>query len=227
MAKSIKNLRILVADDHELVRRGIRGILRAQRGWRVIGQATNGREAVEKTNKLKPDVAILDVSMPELDGLQATRQIRDANPNTEVVVLTMHESDQMVRRVLEAGALGYVLKSDLAANLVKAVKYVSAGKLFLTPRVSDIVVKGFLKNGNQADPAAHSQAQPTPREAEIIRLLAEGKANKVIAADLGISIRTVETHRAKIMQKLGLHSLAELVLYAIRQEIVTPPSPLE
>jgi DNA-binding NarL/FixJ family response regulator len=227
MARSFKNLRILVADDHELVRHGIRGILRAQRGWRVIGQATNGREAVEKTNKLKPDVAILDVSMPELDGLQATRQIRDANPNTEVVILTMHESDQMVRRVLDAGARGYVLKSDLAANLVKAVKHVSAGKLFLTPRVSDIVVKGFLKNESHADPAAHPQARPTLREAEIIRLLAEGKANKVIAADLGISIRTVETHRAKIMQKLGLHSLAELVLYAIRQKIVTPPSPLE
>jgi DNA-binding NarL/FixJ family response regulator len=227
MARSIKNLRILVADDHELVRHGIRGILRAQRGWRVIGQATNGREAVEKTNKLKPDVAILDVSMPELDGLQATRQIRDANPNTQVVVLTMHESDQMVRRVLDAGARGYVLKSDLAANLVKAVKHVSAGKLFLTPRVSDIVVKGFLKNGNQADREVHPQTRPTPREAEIIRLLAGGKANKVIAADLGISIRTVETHRAKIMQKLGLHSLAELVLYAIRQKIVTPPNPLE
>jgi DNA-binding NarL/FixJ family response regulator len=227
MARSIKNLRILVADDHELVRHGIRGILRAQRGWRVIGQATNGREAVEKTNKLKPDVAILDVSMPELDGLQATRQIRDANPNTEVVVLTMHESDQMVRRVLDAGARGYVLKSDLAANLVKAVKHVSAGKLFLTPRVSDIVVKGFLKNGSQADSAAHPQTRPTHRETAVIRLLAEGKANKVIAADLGISIRTVETHRAKIMQKLGLHSLAELILYAIRQKIVTPPSPLE
>jgi len=227
MARSIKNLRILVADDHELVRHGIRGILRAQRGWRVIGQATNGREAVEKTTKLKPDVAILDVSMPELDGLQATRQIRDASPNTEVVVLSMHESDQMVRRVLDAGARGYVLKSDLAANLVKAVKHVSAGKLFLTPRVSDIVVKGFLKNGNRVDPEVHSQTKPTPREAEIIRLLAEGKANKLIAADLGISIRTVETHRAKIMQKLGLHSVAELVLYAIRQKIVTPPGPLE
>jgi DNA-binding NarL/FixJ family response regulator len=161
------------------------------------------------------------------DGLQATRQIRDASPDTEFVVLTMHESDQMVRRVLDAGALGYVLKSDLAANLVKAVKHVSAGKLFLTPRVSDIVVKGFLKNRTQADPAVHLQARPTPREAEIIQLLAEGKANKVIAADLGISIRTVETHRAKIMQKLGLHSLAELVLYAIRQKIVTPPSHLE
>lgn len=227
MNRRTKTLRILLADDHELVRRGIRGLLRARRGWRVIAEAANGREAVEKANKVKPDVAVVDVSMPELDGLQATRQIREASPTTEVVVLTMHESDQMVRRVLDAGALGYVLKSDLAANLVKAVKHVSAGKLFLTPRVSDIVVKGFLKNGNRADPAVRPQARPTLREAEIIRLLAEGKANKVIAADLGISIRTVETHRAKIMQKLGLHSVAELVHYAIRQKIVTLPDPQE
>src|SRR5580704_11235530 len=196
MAKSAKKLRILIADDHELVRRGIGGLLRARRGWKVVGLAASGREAVEKATKLKPDIVIVDFAMPDLDGIQATREIRKANPNTEVVVLTMHESDQLVRRVLDAGARGYVLKSDLAAQLVKAVKHVSAGKLFLTPRVSDIVVKGFLKNGIQADPAAHPQARPTPREAEIIRLLAGGKANKVIAADLGISIRTVETHRA-------------------------------
>jgi DNA-binding NarL/FixJ family response regulator len=221
--RGTKKLRILVADDHELVRHGIRGLLRARRGWRVIGEATNGQEAVEKTNKLKPDVAILDVSMPDSDGLQATRQIRDASPNTKVVVLTMHESDQMVRRVLDAGALGYVLKSDLAANLVKAVKNVSAGRLFLTPRVSEIVLKGFLKNGNQADPPELTQARPTPREVEIIQLLAEGKANKVIAASLGITIRTVETHRARIMVKLGLHSVAGLVHYAIRQKIITLP----
>ncbi len=227
MAGSIKELRILVADDHELVRHGIRGILRARRGWRVIGEAGNGQEAVEKTDKLKPDVAILDVSMPDLDGLQATRKIRAASPNTKVVVLTMHESDQMVHQVLDAGALGYVLKSDLAANLVKAVEDASAGRLFLTPRVSDIVLKGFLKNGNQAGPSEPSSAKPTPREVQIIRLLAEGKANKVIAASLGITIRTVETHRARIMVKLGLHSLAGLVHYAIRQKIVTLPTPLE
>jgi DNA-binding NarL/FixJ family response regulator len=227
MTRNAKKLRILVADDHELVRRGIRGLLRAQRGWRVIGEATNGREAVEKTNKLKPDVAIVDISMPDLDGLQTTRQIREAAPSAQVVVLTMHESDQMVRRVLEAGALGYVLKSDLASHLVKAVKDVAAGKLFLTPKVSDIVLKGFLKNENQPDPTEHSQRRPTPREVEIMRLLAEGKANKKIAADLGITLRTVETHRAKIMLKLGLHSLAELIHYAIRHKIVPPPSASE
>jgi DNA-binding NarL/FixJ family response regulator len=227
MTKGTKPLRILVADDHELVRRGIRGLLRARRGWTVVGEAMNGREAVEKANRLKPDVAILDISMPDLDGLQATRRIREAVPTTEVVVLTMHESDQMVRRVLDAGARGYVLKSDLATHLVKAVKDVCAGKMFLTPRVSDIVVRGFLATGEESDPTEHSQARPTPREVEIIRLLAEGKANKEIAAKLGITIRTVETHRAKIMLKLGLHSLAELIHYAIRHKIFTSPSSAE
>jgi len=221
MTRGTKRLRILVADDHELVRRGIRGLLRARRGWTVVGEAMNGREAVEKANRLKPDVAILDISMPDLDGLQATRQIRKAVPTTEVVVLTMHESDQMVRRVLDAGALGYVLKSDLATQLVKAVKDVSAGKQFLTPRISDMVLKGFLKTGNQVDKTGRSQARPTPREIEVIRLLADGKANKEIAVELGITIRTVETHRAKIMLKLGLHSLTELIHYAIRHKIFT------
>ena len=227
MTKGAKPLRILVADDHELVRRGIRGLLRARRGWTVVGEAMNGREAVEKANRLKPDVAILDISMPDLDGLQATRRIREAVPTTEVVVLTMHESDQMVRRVLDAGARGYVLKSDLATHLVKAVKDVCAGKMFLTPRVSDIVVRGFLTTRERSDPTEHSEARPTPREVEIIRLLAEGKANKEIAVKLGITIRTVETHRAKIMLKLGLHSLAELIHYAIRHKIFTSPSSAE
>jgi DNA-binding NarL/FixJ family response regulator len=213
-----------VADDHELVRRGIRGLLCARRGWTVVGEAMNGREAVEKANRLKPDVAILDISMPDLDGLQATRRIRDAVPTTEVVVLTMHESDQMVRRVLDAGALGYVLKSDLPTQLVKAVKDVSAGKQFLTPRISDIVLKGFLKTGNQVDTMGRSQVRPTSREVEVIRLLAEGKANKEIAIRLGITIRTVETHRAKIMLKVGVHSLAELIHYAIRHKIFTAPN---
>jgi DNA-binding NarL/FixJ family response regulator len=224
MIRRTKKLRILVADDHELVRRGIRGILRARGGWTVVGEAMDGREAIEKANRLKPDVAILDISMPGLDGLQATRRIREAVPSTEIVVLTMHESDQMVRRILDAGARGYVLKSDLATHLVKAVKNVSVGRLFLTPRVSDIVMKGFLMTGNQSEPTNHSQVRPTSREVEIIRFLAEGKANKEIAVELGITIRTVETHRAKIMLKLGLHSLAEIIHYAIRHKIFKVPN---
>jgi DNA-binding NarL/FixJ family response regulator len=227
MARRSKKLRILLADDHELVRRGIRGLLCARRGWKVVGEAANGREAVAKASKLKPDVAIVDISMPDLDGLQATRQIRETVPTTEVVVLTMHESDQMVRRVLEAGALGYVLKSDLAPHLVKAVKDVSAGKMFLTPRVSGIVLQGFLNTGNQQEAKEHSHVRPTPRETEVIRLLAEGKTNKEIAAELGITMRTAETHRAKIMSKLGLHSLAAVVHYAIRHKIISAPSASE
>jgi DNA-binding NarL/FixJ family response regulator len=219
MPKSAKKLRILVADDHELVRRGIGGLLRTRPGWKVVGLAASGGEAVEKARKLKPDIVIVDVAMPDLDGIQATREIRRANPNTEVVVLTMHESDQMVRRVLDAGARGYVLKSDLAAQLPKAVKTVAARKLFLTPKVSDIVLKGFLKTEHQLEAGQSFPPAPTPREAEIIRLLAQGKANKKIATELGITIRTVETHRANIMLKLGLHSLTELIHYAIRRGI--------
>jgi DNA-binding NarL/FixJ family response regulator len=209
----VKRLRILIADDHGLVRRGAGAVLRSQRGWRVVGEAANGREALEKAIKLKPDVAILDISMPELDGVEATRQILEAVPDTRVLVLTMHESDQMVRRALAAGARGYLLKSDLTECLAKAVKAIVDGKRFLTPKVSEIVLDGFLRTRSE-----HRQGQrTTPREMEIVCLLAEGKSNKEIAAQLGITVRTVETHRAKIMLKLDLHSLADLINYAIRQ----------
>jgi DNA-binding NarL/FixJ family response regulator len=216
----MKQLRILIADDHELVRYGIRGILQLQRGWRVAGEARNGREAVEKAKTLKPDIAIIDFSMPELDGLQATRQIREVAPNTEIVMLTMHESDQMVRRVLAAGALGYVLKSDLATHLVKAVRDAAKGRHFLSPRVSDIVLEGFLTTERQSAHKEETQVHLTPRELEVVHLLAEGKTNKVVSTELKITVRTVETHRAKIMLKLGLHSLGELIQYAIRKKII-------
>ncbi|HXN93418.1 MAG TPA: response regulator transcription factor [Candidatus Acidoferrales bacterium] len=216
----MKQLRILIADDHGLVRRGARAILRSRRGWRVVGEAANGREAVEKARELKPDVAVVDISMPELDGLEVARQIRQTLPDTKVLVLSMHESDQMVRRALEAGACGYLLKSDLTECLAKAVKAVSEGKHFLTPKVSEIVVEGFLNSGNQHQQDGRAGLRITPRELEIVRLLAEGKVNKEIAALLGITVRTVETHRAKIMLKLGLHSLAELIHYALRHGII-------
>lgn len=222
MIRAARKLRIVVADDHELVRRGILGLLRSQRGWKVAGEAANGREAVEKVRKLRPDVIILDIGMPSFDGLEATRQIREAAPKTEILILSMHESNQMVRRALEAGARGYVLKSDLAGHLVKAVNGVSKGKFYLTPKVSEIVLKGFLKTGKEAQQAENSQARPTPRETEIVRLLAEGKANKEIASELGIATRTVETHRAKIMLKLGFHSLSQLIHYAIRHNLASP-----
>jgi DNA-binding NarL/FixJ family response regulator len=215
----VKKLRILIADDHGLVRRGARTLLQARDGWRVVGEAANGREAVEKAIKLKPGVAIVDISMPELDGVEVVRQIREAVPDTKVLVLTMHESDQIVRRALDAGARGYLLKSDLTDCLMKAVKAIAEGKRFLTPKVSEIVLEGFLKTRSQHQQGERAGTRTTPREIEIIRLLAEGKTNKEIAAQLGITVSTVETHRAKIMLKLGLHSLAELIHYAMRREI--------
>jgi DNA-binding NarL/FixJ family response regulator len=167
-------------------------------------------------------VAVVDISMPELDGVEVARQIREAVPDTKVLMLTMHESDQMVRRALEAGARGYLLKSDLTECLAKAVEAVSKGKRFLTPKVSEIVLDGFLKPRSQHQHGKRAGPATTPRELEIVRLLAAGKTNKEIGALLGITVRTVETHRAKIMLKLGLHSLAELVHYAMRNEIISP-----
>jgi DNA-binding NarL/FixJ family response regulator len=186
-----------------------------------VGEAATGTEAVAKAKQLKPDVAIVDISMPELDGVQVTRQIREAVPNTKVLVLTMHESGQVVQNALDAGAHGYVLKSDLSESLVQAVKDVAAGKRSLTPKVSEIVLEGFLKARGYEQLA--EQAQPTPREIQIIRLLAEGKVNKEIAYQLGIAVRTVEAHRAHVMQKLGLHSLADLIHFALRHGIATIP----
>jgi DNA-binding NarL/FixJ family response regulator len=221
MARNTKQLRIVVADDHELVRRGIRDLLQVQRGWKVVGEAANGCEAVEKVKKLRPDIAILDITMPKMDGLETTRQIRELAAKTRVLVLTMHESDQMVRRVLDAGAQGYVLKSDMAMQLIEAVKDLANDKISLTPRVSKIVLEGFLKPQADIMQSEHAQARLTPREREIIRLLASGKGNKEIADELGITVRTVETHRARIMMKMGCHSLSELIRSAIHEKIVT------
>jgi len=221
MIRDAKKLRIVVADDHELVRRGIRGLLEMQRGWKVVGEAARGGDAVERVKKLVPDVAILDVTMPDMDGLEATRRICEAGVGTRVLILTMHESDQMVRRVLEAGARGYVLKSDMGLHLIQAVKDLAHGKISLTPKVSEIVLEGFLKVDADGKPSNYSQARPTERERQVIRLLAEGKANKEIATQLGITIRTVETHRARIMMKMGFHSLTDLIHYAIRDRIIT------
>lgn len=220
MTKNKNTLRIVVADDHELVRRGIRDLLQAQRDWKVVGEAVGGRDAIEIVKKLKPDIAIVDITMPDADGLEVTRRIREDSHETQILILTMHESDQMVRRVLEMGARGYVLKSDMAAHLVQAVKDLANGKLSLTPKVSAMVLESFLKGG-ASKPPENGHGRPTPREVEIIRLLAEGKTNKEIAAELGIALRTVETHRGRIMMKMGLHSLTELIHYAIRDKIIT------
>jgi DNA-binding NarL/FixJ family response regulator len=220
MPRRKEQFRIVIADDHELVRRGIRSILTTRRGWQVVGEASDGAQAARLVKHLRPHVLIMEVTMPKLDGLEATRKILKDFPETKILILTMHESDQMVRRILEAGAKGYILKSDTAEQLVRAVRDVSQGKLFLTPKVSDIVLRGFLDVQKRSRTALDDAAKPTAREREILPLLVMGKTNKEIGSLLGITVRTVETHRAKIMLKLGVHSIAELIHFAMDRGLV-------
>jgi DNA-binding NarL/FixJ family response regulator len=212
-------LRILVADDHEAVRRGLKAILEGHGEWTVVGEATTGREAVEKAGALKPNVVILDMSMPELNGLEATRGILKAVPEASVLVLTQHDSDQLVRAFLRAGAQGYMMKSDAARDLVTAVESLQQGRPFFTSRVARAVLDGYLKSlATEGGPAADL----TPSERQIVQMLAEGNSNKEVAARLDISVKTVETHRANIMRKLELHSISDLVRYAVRNNILQP-----
>jgi len=214
----MKSVRILVADDHEVVRRGVCSLLEAQPGWTVVGEAITGRDAVKKAEKLRPDVVILDISMPELNGLEATRLIMKTAPQIEVLILTIHDSEQVARQVLAAGARGYVLKSDAARNLVIAVDTLCQHKPFFTTAVSEMVFRDFLKSNRPEDQSAGDRL--TPREREIVQLLAEGKSNKEVASILGISVKTAETHRRNVLSKLNLHSISDLIHYAIRNKII-------
>jgi DNA-binding NarL/FixJ family response regulator len=212
----MKGVRILLADDHEIVRHGLRRLLETQSGWEICGEAGSGTEAVEKARQLKPDIAILDYSMPELNGAEAARQILAHAPETEILILTMHDSEQLLREVLALGARGYVLKSDAMSEMVKAVRSLAGHKRFLSPGASGLAVEGFLRGGGEPEPADRL----TPREREIVRLLAGGKSNKEVAVALDISVKTVEAHRANIMHKLNLSAFSDLVHYAIRNKIV-------
>jgi len=212
--------RILVADDHEVVRRGLCVLLRGQPEWEVCGEASDGREAVEKVLTLKPEVVILDIGMPNLNGLEATRQILKANSQVKILILTLHDSDQVVQEVLNAGARGFLLKTDAARDLVGAVEALRRGKIYFTPKVAAMVLDGFLRRANGSAPGVPARSRLTPREREIVQLLAEGKSSKEVAVALGLSVKTAETHRSNIMRKLDLHSVSDLVLYAIRNNIV-------
>ena len=214
-------LRILVVDDHAVVRRGVRSLLESHEGWEVCGEATTGRDAVAQSLRLRPDVIVMDLSLPELNGLDATRQILRAVPGTEVLVLTMHHSEELAREVLQAGARGYVLKADADENLIAAVDSLRRHKPFLTPTVTEFVLGDYVRRGNGAQ-GDFARVSVTAREREIIQLVAEGKSNKEAASTLGISVKTVEAHRANIMKKLHLRSASDLVRYAIRNKIVGP-----
>jgi DNA-binding NarL/FixJ family response regulator len=214
----VNALSILVADDHEIVRRGVRALLEAHPGWKICGEAVDGREAVDKAGRLRPDIVILDIGMPVLNGLEAARQIRKHTSQCQVLILTMHESEQVVREVLTAGARGYVLKSGAGRDLVKAVEALSRHETFFTSQVAEYVLQSFL-DARGGEPASSAV---TPREREVIQLLAEGRGNKEVATTLGISVRTAETHRTHIMRKLGCRSFSDLVRYAIRNNIIAP-----
>lgn len=213
-------VRLLVADDHEIVRKGLKAVLEAQPGWTVLAEASDGREAVEKAKQLKPDVTVLDLGMPSLNGLEASRQILKNDSSAKILILTMHETDPLIRDVLDAGARGYVLKTDASRDLVTAVNAVRSNKTFFTAKVAQMVLDGYLDTKPRAPEPESPKIRLTPRQREIVQLLAEGKSSKEVAAVLGLSIKTAETHRANIMRRLDCHSVSELVRYAVRNNII-------
>ena len=210
--------RILIADDHEIVRHGIRTLLENHAGWNVCGEAQVGREAVELTRQLRPDLVLLDIGMPNLNGLDAARQITASMPMTSVLILTVHDSEQVVRDVLSVGARGFLLKSDAGRDLVAAVEALQKHGTFFTSEVAELVLEGYLNPQRAVQTLCRHRL--TPREREVVQLLAEGKTSKEVAVALNLSVKTTETHRTNIMRKLDLHSVADLTLYAVRNGIV-------
>ena len=216
------NLRILVADDHDIIRRGLRALLSSKPGWVVCAEAATGREAVTMAEQHKPDVVVMDISMPDLNGLEAARKIRKQLPKTEVVILSLHYSDQLVREIVDAGARAYIMKSDADRDLLIAIEALANHRSFFTSRAAEMLIDGFCRQSTVTEPRLLMRNRLTSREREIVQLLAEGRSSKEVAVTLGISVKTAETHRANIMRKLELHSVSELVRYAVRNQIIEP-----
>ena len=213
-------LRLLVADDHELVRRGLCVLLRGQPGWEIVAEARDGREAVKMAKECKPDVAVLDIAMPNLNGLEAARQINKAVPSTKVLILTMHESDSFIKEAIEAGVRGFVLKTDASKDLVAAVDALGHRRTFFNSEVEKVIFDGLLPPCTPSlDPGKVRRSRLTSRQCEIVQLLAEGKSTKEVATVLCLSVKTVETHRTNIMNRLDCHSVTALVRYALRNHI--------
>ena len=215
-----RTLRILVADDHDIMRRGLRQLLSLRPGWEVCGEAKTGREAVTLAEQFKPDVVVMDISMPDLNGLEAARKIHKLFPRIGILILTLHFSDQLVREIVEAGARAYIMKSDADRDLVSAVEALANRRTFFTSRAAEMLLDGYTKDTSSGDPQVQLRNRLTPREREIVQLLAEGKSSKEVAATLGISVKTAETHRANIMRKLEVHSVSEVVRYAVKNQII-------
>jgi DNA-binding NarL/FixJ family response regulator len=207
---------ILIADDHEVVRSGVRGIIEDHVGWNVVAEAADGKQAIDKSIATKPDVAILDYSLPLISGIEATRQIRMRVPSVEVLIFTMHDNEILMRDLFKAGARGYLLKSDAAQHLIAAVESLAAHRPFFTGKASEALLETFLTSTRQIDQIL------TGRERSVVQLVAEGHSNKQIANVLSISIKTVETHRASVMRKLDIGSTAALVRYAVRNKLIEP-----
>ena len=220
-AATTKPLRILAADDHDILRRGLKQLLTARPGWEICAEAKTGREAVSLAEQYKPDIVVMDVSMPDLNGLEAARRIHKALPKTGIIMLTLHFSDQLVKDIVESGARAYVMKSDADRDLVNAVEALASNRTFFTARAADMLLNDFSeRNSGPVQPQPPTPSRLTSREREIVQLLAEGKSSKEVAVALGISVKTAETHRANIMRKLQLHSVSELVRYAIKNQII-------
>jgi DNA-binding NarL/FixJ family response regulator len=216
----MKPLRILVVDDHDVVREGVCTLLAPEKHWQICGEAVSGVEAVEKALQLRPDVVVMDFTLPEMDGLDATRRIRKALPQTEVLILTVHDSEALIKEAFLAGAKAFVVKTDTRHHLIPALEALARHQPFFTATASAVVLREFLHSGTPADGSSRSSQGLTQREHQIVRLIAEGKASKEIAAQFEISVRTVEAHRTNLMRKLDLHSVGSLVRHAIQNEIV-------
>jgi two-component system response regulator NreC len=216
----MRKIRILLADDHKLMRSGLRVLLEQQADLTVVGEASDGREAVVLVGSQRPDVLVMDIGMPSLNGIEAAGQITQSHPETAIVMLSMHSDESYVLRALKAGAKGYLLKDSAEADLIRAVHSVAEGKSFFSPAVSKVLLDDYvrkLKRSGTDDP----YDLLTPREREVLQLVAEGKSNKEIAQLLNLSVYTVETHRSNIMEKLNLHGVPELILYAVRKGIIS------
>jgi DNA-binding NarL/FixJ family response regulator len=215
-------LRILIVDDHEVVRTGLRALLSSRPGWKVCGEATTGQEAITLTQWRRPDIVIMDICMPELNGLEATRAIRKMLPKTEILILSVHYSNQLAREIVDAGARAYLLKSDPDQDILRAIEALANHESFFTTSAAEVLIDGFRNLAQGTTPPVLMRQSLTWREREIVQLLAEGKTSKEVAVALGISVNTAETHRANVMRKLEMHSVSELVRYAVRNHMFDP-----